>query len=75
MKLADGSRSVLMRDIDGRFIELRQAATAAALDAPELTGMRLSIAVADMAHTLEVYRTGVLGFTVEEDRNLERADA
>ena len=70
VKLADGSRSVLVRDIDGRFIELRQAATAAAPDAPELTGMRLSIAVAEsMARTLDVYRS-VLGFTVEEDRKL-----
>ena len=69
VKLADGSRSVLIRDIDGRFIELRQAATAAAPDAPELTGMRLSIAVADMTRTLDVYRS-VLGFTVEDDRKL-----
>ena len=68
VKLADGSRSVMIKDVDGRFIELRQPTTAAAADAPALTGMRLSIAVGDMRETLATYRD-LLGFAVEEDRN------
>jgi hypothetical protein len=67
----DGGKAVLIRDIDGRFIELREAGKepAAAQAESPLVGMRLSIAVADMAHTLKVYRD-LLGFTVEEDKAL-----
>lgn len=68
VKLANGSRSVMIKDIDGRFIELRQA-TSAAADAPALTGMRLSIAVDDLQKTLAIYRD-LFGFAVEEDVNL-----
>ncbi len=68
VKLADGSRAVMIKDIDGRFIELREAAAAPA-DAPALTGMRLSIAVDDMQKTLAIYRD-LFGFAVEEDVNL-----
>ena len=68
VKLADGSRSVMIKDVDGRFIELRQPTTAAAADAPALTGMRVSIAVGDMGETLAIYRD-LLGFAVEEDKN------
>jgi len=61
---ADGSRSVMIRDPDGRFVELRE--TMAAPDAPAggVTEIRPSIAVADMEHALEVYGR-VLGFEVE----------
>jgi catechol 2,3-dioxygenase-like lactoylglutathione lyase family enzyme len=67
VKLADGSRSAMIKDVDGRFIELRQPGAAAA-DAPALLGMRVSIAVEDLAQTLAIYRD-LLGFTVEEDEN------
>ncbi len=58
---ADGSRVVLIRDPDGRFIELRQAPGGGKNG---IVDMRLSIAVADMTETLHVYRD-VLGFSVE----------
>jgi catechol 2,3-dioxygenase-like lactoylglutathione lyase family enzyme len=63
----DGARAVLIRDIDNRFVEIRQPASF-----PEATGptssnifdIRLSIAVNDMARTTTIYRD-VLGFKVE----------
>lgn len=61
--LADGGRAILIRDIDGRFIELRQSATAPA-GTGEILDMRLSITVNDMDQTKKAYRD-VLGFTVE----------
>jgi predicted enzyme related to lactoylglutathione lyase len=61
--LADGGRAILLRDIDGRFIELRQSAAAPAATG-DITDMRLSIAVNDMAQTMRFYRD-VLGFAVE----------
>ncbi len=65
--LADGARAILIRDIDGRFIELRQLATTPATP-PAGTGdildMRLSITVNNMDETMRVYRD-VLGFKVE----------
>jgi glyoxalase/bleomycin resistance protein/dioxygenase superfamily protein len=67
VKLAYGSRSVMIKDIDGRFIELRQPAAAPAADAPELTGMRVSVAVADMAKTLAIYRD-LFAFAVQESK-------
>jgi predicted enzyme related to lactoylglutathione lyase len=63
--LADGGRAIMIRDADGRFIELRQPAAAG--DAPatgDITDMRLSIAVNDMAQTTRFYRD-VLGFAVK----------
>jgi predicted enzyme related to lactoylglutathione lyase len=68
VKLADGSRSAIIKDIDGRFIELRQPAGAAAAEAPALTGMRLQIAVGDMEKTLAIYRD-LFGFAVEENKS------
>lgn len=65
--LADGARGVLIRDIDNRFIELRQPAAVSAAAAPatsDIIDMRISIAVGDMDRTTQVYRD-VLGFTVE----------
>ena len=63
--LADGGRAILLRDVDGRFIELRQpAATGSASATGDITDMRLSIAVNDMAQTTRFYRD-VLGFAVE----------
>jgi catechol 2,3-dioxygenase-like lactoylglutathione lyase family enzyme len=69
VKLADGSKSVLIKDVDGRFIELREPAQPDAAAAADITGMRISIAVQDLAKTVQVYRD-VLGFTVEEDKKL-----
>ncbi len=63
--LADGARAILIRDIDGRPIELRQlATTAVSAPAGNIVDMRLSITVNDMDETKKVYRD-VLGFTVE----------
>ena len=61
--LADGARGILIRDIDGRFIELRQLATPPT-GTGDILDMRLSITVNDMDQTKKVYRD-VLGFTVE----------
>jgi catechol 2,3-dioxygenase-like lactoylglutathione lyase family enzyme len=70
VKLTDGGQSVLIKDVDGRFIELRQPATLSAdTKGGDITAMRISVAVQDMAKTLDVYRD-VLGLTVESDRDL-----
>jgi catechol 2,3-dioxygenase-like lactoylglutathione lyase family enzyme len=61
--LADGGRAILVCDVDGRFIELRQLAAAPAATA-DILDMRLSIAVNDMNQTTRFYRD-VLGFSVE----------
>lgn len=69
VKRDDGSRAVLIRDLDGRFIELHQPgapAAAAGAATSNITEMRLSIAVADLAKTMRVYKD-VLGFTVESE--------
>jgi len=69
VSFADGSRAILIKDIDNRFIELRQPAPlpeAAAASPNNIFDIRLSIAVNDMTRTLQVYRD-VLGFTVEGD--------
>ena len=68
--LADGARAILIRDIDNRFIEIRQPAVLpeAAASSPSTTSnivdIRVSIAVNDMDRTRHVYRD-VLGFKVE----------
>ncbi|MEO8257519.1 MAG: VOC family protein [Acidobacteriota bacterium] len=62
----DGTRAILIRDLDNRFIEIRQPAAAAGTSAPatgDIVDMRLSIAVNDLDQTTLVYRD-VLGFTV-----------
>jgi catechol 2,3-dioxygenase-like lactoylglutathione lyase family enzyme len=70
VKLADGAQSVLIKDVDGRLIELRQPATLPAeAKGGDITAMRVSIAVDDMTKTLTVYRD-VLGLTVESDQSL-----
>lgn len=61
--LADGTRAILIRDIDGRFIELRQLATPPT-GTSDILDMRLSITVNDMDETKKAYRD-ILGFTVE----------
>jgi catechol 2,3-dioxygenase-like lactoylglutathione lyase family enzyme len=62
--LGDGVRAVLLRDIDGRLVELGQ--TPAPAPAPTTTAdiidMRLSITVNDLVQTVRVYRD-ILGFS------------
>ena len=63
--LADGTRAVVIRDVDDRFIEIRQPASVPAnAPAGNIVDIRASIAVADMDRTLHIYRD-ILGFTVE----------
>jgi catechol 2,3-dioxygenase-like lactoylglutathione lyase family enzyme len=65
ISVADGARAVLIRDVDNRFIEIRQpASVAATAPAGDIVDLRLSIAVNDIARTTHFYRD-VLGFTVE----------
>ena len=63
--LGDGARAVLIRDIDNRFIELRQmASNTPTTSTGDIVDMRLSIAVNDLGRTTRLYRD-VLGFTVD----------
>jgi catechol 2,3-dioxygenase-like lactoylglutathione lyase family enzyme len=74
VNVADGARALLIRDLDNRFIELRQPASIAqTAPAGDIVDLRLSIAVTDMERTTRVYRD-VLGFTVEGETPLT-ADA
>lgn len=69
VRAADGSRAVLIRDLDQRLIELRQPVfppTTTDGAANNVVDMRLSIAVADLPQTTRIYRD-VLGFTAEGD--------
>jgi catechol 2,3-dioxygenase-like lactoylglutathione lyase family enzyme len=64
---ADGTRAVLIRDIDNRMIEIRQPAVLPQTSAPptsNIVDIRISIAVNDMDRTTQVYRD-VLGFKLE----------
>jgi catechol 2,3-dioxygenase-like lactoylglutathione lyase family enzyme len=70
--LADGSRAILIRDIDNRFIELRQPALIPNV-AGDVVGMALSIAVGNLPRTEQVYRD-VLGFNVESGKSAYVAD-
>jgi catechol 2,3-dioxygenase-like lactoylglutathione lyase family enzyme len=71
--LNDGGQAILIRDIDGRFIELRTLPGGTAPGTDNITDLQLSIAVNDLARTTQVYRD-VLGFKVEGGTNLT-ADA
>jgi catechol 2,3-dioxygenase-like lactoylglutathione lyase family enzyme len=62
--LADSARAVLIRDIDNRFIEIRQPASLPQTPPGNIADIRVSIAVNDMDRTKQVYRD-VLGFKVE----------
>src|SRR6185295_3510103 len=62
--LAGGAHAVLIRDLDDRFIEIRQPANAEGTSAGNIIEHRLSIAVADLDRTTRLYRDA-LGFTVE----------
>lgn len=67
VNFADGTRAILIRDIDRRFIELRQpsASLNSTTPAGDIFDMALLITVNDMEETRRVYRD-VLGFTVED---------
>jgi hypothetical protein len=75
VRFSDGTRAILIRDLDSRLIELRQPPVVPPADAAviNIVDMRLSIAAADLAHTTHVYRD-VLGFTVEGETSFA-ADA
>jgi len=65
--MSDGSRAILINDIDKRFIEIRQPASlpeTATAATGNVVDVRLSISVNDMERTTKVYRD-VLGFTLE----------
>src|SRR5688572_30848037 len=63
--LADGSRAVLIRDADNRFIELRQPTSIPdSAPAGNIVEIRTAITVKDLDHTNQVYRD-VFKFTVE----------
>ena len=65
--MSDGARAVLIRDVDNRFIEIRQPASlpeTAASSTSNIIDIRVSIAVNDMDRTKKVYRD-VLGFKLE----------
>jgi catechol 2,3-dioxygenase-like lactoylglutathione lyase family enzyme len=65
VRVGDGARALLIRDLDNRFIEMRQPASLAqAAPGGEIVDLRLSIAVTDMDRTTRFYRD-VLGFTIE----------
>jgi len=66
VKLEDGRRAVLLRDVDGRPVELVQAAATPAgttAAAGNISEIGLTITVNDLDKTLQVYRD-VLGFSV-----------
>ena len=60
---ADGTRSILIRDVDRRFIELRQSMSGVQ-GTTDIVDLRLLITVNDMEDTKRAYRD-VLGFKVE----------
>ena len=66
--LDDGTRAVMVRDVDNRFIELRQPPSIpASAPAHNIIDIRLMLTVADLPRTTQVYRD-VFGFTVEGER-------
>jgi catechol 2,3-dioxygenase-like lactoylglutathione lyase family enzyme len=67
--LPDRARAILVRDIDGRPLELLQPSSLPESTAPatnNIVDLRLSITVNDMDRTLHIYRD-VLGFTVSNE--------
>ncbi len=66
--LDDGTRAVVIRDVDNRFIELRQPPSIpASAPAHNVVDIHLMLTVADLPRTTQVYRD-VFGFTVEGER-------
>jgi catechol 2,3-dioxygenase-like lactoylglutathione lyase family enzyme len=66
--LDDGTRAVIVRDVDNRFIEIRQPPSIpASAPAHNIVDIRVMVTVADLPRTTQVYRD-VFGFTVEGER-------
>ena len=66
--LDDGTRAVIVRDVDDRFIELRQPpAIPVSAPAHNIVDIRVMVSVADLPRTMQVYRD-VFGFAVEGER-------
>ena len=63
--MGDGSRAVIVRDVDNRFIELRQPAEIpASAPAHNVIDIRAMVTVRDLSRTIQVYRD-VFGFAIE----------
>lgn len=72
--LDDGTRAVVVRDVDNRFIELRQPPSIpASAPAHNIVDIHVMLTVADLPRTTQVYRD-VFGFTVEGERTAFVAD-
>jgi catechol 2,3-dioxygenase-like lactoylglutathione lyase family enzyme len=72
--LDDGTRAVVVRDVDSRFIELRQPPSIPpSAPAHNIVDVRVMLTVADLPRTTQVYRD-VFGFTVEGERTAFVAD-
>jgi catechol 2,3-dioxygenase-like lactoylglutathione lyase family enzyme len=66
--LGDGTRAVVLRDVDQRFIELRQPPSIpASAPAHNIVDIRAMVTVADLPRTTQVYRD-VFGFIVEGEK-------
>ena len=66
--LDDGTRAVIVRDVDGRFIELRQPPSIpASAPAHNIVDIHVMLTVADLPKTTQVYRD-VFGFTIEGEK-------
>lgn len=73
IKVEGKTRSILLKDLDGMYIELDQNATAASnASAGNILSARVAITVGDMADTLHFYRD-LMGFTVDKTRPLDKA--
>ena len=72
--LDDGTRAVIVRDVDQRFIELRQPPSIpASAPAHNVVDIRAMVTVADLPRTTQVYRD-VFGMVVEGERTAFVAD-
>jgi catechol 2,3-dioxygenase-like lactoylglutathione lyase family enzyme len=66
--LGDGTRAVIVRDVDNRFLELRQPATIpASAPAHNVIDVSAMVTVADLPRTTQVYRD-VFGFTIDGEK-------
>ena len=72
--LDDGTRAVIVRDADRRYIELRQPPSIPpSAPAHNIVDIGVMLTVADLPHTTQVYRD-VCGFTVEGERTAVVSD-
>jgi predicted enzyme related to lactoylglutathione lyase len=66
--LDDGTRAVIVRDVDNRFLELRQPAVIPATAPPHnVIDVSAMVTVADLPRTTQVYRD-VFGFTIDGEK-------